>query len=178
MAARKATTATAGTHVTAKPAPKTAAKPAPKATATRATSRSKARPKEEEDVDLLSEIDEPDASTDDDDDFDLLDEISEENGESWQPANDEDQPRGIQGTVTYRGTVDSDFHKEPVNLVELRAKDGTEWSIRGYHSVLENQIDKADPEVGDLIAVKYLGEKDNKRGDNTYHDYRVVVRKK
>jgi hypothetical protein len=140
-------------------------------------------PEVEEEPDLLGGLDEPEAAAEEeDDDLDLLDGITEDNGTAWMPWDDEDQPVGIQGKVTYIGEVDSDYSDDMVPLIELEAKDGTLWSIRGYAQVLANQIKKNQPEVGDFFAVKYLGEKPGKRVDKktkepvNYKNFKAAVK--
>ncbi len=114
----------------------------------------------------------------DDESFDLLDGLTEDNGTPWIPDDDDDpSPAGIQGTVTFVGTVPSDYGPEECPIVEIEAADGTSWSIRGYSTALRNQINKADPQVGDLLAAKYFGVKESK-GGREYKNYKVVVRRK
>lgn len=89
------------------------------------------------------------------------------------PADDDEIPDGIQGHILSVSTVATDqkYGGGDVPYLEIEEKDGHIWSVRGYHTVLRNQIEKHDPQVGDLVALKYLGEKDNKKGDNTYQNY-------
>jgi hypothetical protein len=142
----------------------------------RTTTKSKAKTESKDEPDLLAGLAD-DVPAGDDEDFDLLDSLTEDNGTPWYPWEEEDQPKGIQGTVTYVGQVDSDYgDKEPVPYIELRTKAGEEWSIRGYGFVLQNQIEKTDPQVGDLFAVKYLGEKTGRKSGNDYHNFKAVVR--
>jgi hypothetical protein len=53
------------------------------------------------------------------------------------------------------------------------------WGIRGYATVLENQMNKeieAGLKLGDLFAVVYKGVQSNRKGDNEYKNF--VVRSK
>lgn len=154
--------------------PPTARKAAP------ATNAKPGTPKEEE-PDLLSDLKDdgpaPVSSTPDDDEvYDLLDGLSEDQGTPWIPDDeDEPSPEGIQGRVKYVGEVASDFGPETAPLIELEAADGTVWSIRGYATVLRNQITKADPKVGDIMAVRYFGMKAGK-GGRDYKNFKVAVK--
>ena len=156
-------------------------KAAPKKSAAsgRTASKSKAAPVEDDDdVDLLADIkdDAPAAVADDDEVYDLLDGISEDEGTPWIPDDEDDpSPEGIQGTVKFIGEVSSDYGPEMCPIIELEAKDGTLWSVRGYSTVLRNQIEKADPQIGDLMAVRYFGTKAGKSG-REYKNYKVVVK--
>lgn len=141
----------------------------------------KAAPKAaESEPDLLSGLaDDGPAPTisDDDESFDLLDGLNEDEGTPWIP-DDEDNPspEGIQGRVKYVGEIGSDYGPEMVPIIELEAADGTLWSVRGYSTVLRNQINKAAPAVGDFLAIRFFGEKNSKSG-RAYKNYKVAIRK-
>lgn len=115
----------------------------------------------------------------DDESLDLLDGITEDQGDAWMPKDDEDHPEGIQGKVITVTTVETDakYGGGSVPLLEIEEADGHIWSVRGYHTVLRNQIEKNDPQVGDMIGIKYLGEKQNRSGDNSYSNYGIVCPK-
>lgn len=137
------------------------------------------RPVDDE-PDLLSDLKDdgpPAASTGDDDEvFDLLDGLSEDEGTPWIPDDDDDpSPEGIQGRVKFVGEVSSDYGPETCPLIELDDGNGTVWSIRGYSTVLRNQITKADPRVGDIMAVRYFGVKTGKGGKD-YKNFKVAVK--
>jgi hypothetical protein len=121
---------------------------------------------------LLADLGTEDA-VDDDEEIDLLDGITEDSGDAWMPADDEDSPEGIQGHVLSLTYIETDqkYGGGEVPMLEIQEKDGHVWSVRAYHTVLRNQIEKNAPEVGDLVALKYLGEKENKKGDNSYQNY-------
>lgn len=154
---------------------KAAAKPA-----ARTTTRSKpAAAKVADEPDLLAGLDEAAPAEDESEEgLDLLAGITEDNGTAWVPFDDDDQPRGIQGIVTYVGSVGSDYSDEDVPLIELTdsGDPSVTWSIRGYATALRNQIQKCDPQVGDLFAVKYLGETKSKKRDKDYHDFKAAVK--
>jgi hypothetical protein len=131
--------------------------------------------------DLLSDLkdDGPAPVADDEtESFDLLDGLSEDEGTPWIPDDEDDpSPEGIQGRVKFLGTVPSEYGPEECPYVELEAADGTIWSVRGYATVLRNQITKANPQVGDLMAVRYFGVKTGKgKNAREYKNYKVVVK--
>lgn len=151
-----------------------AAKAAPKAAPARARKAPAAKAVEPE-VDLLAGMEDASAPHATDDPLDLLADISEDNGVAWIPSDeDADCPDGIQGRLVYRGSVESDYGND-VPMLEIEQADGEVWSVRAYHTVLRNQIEKADPAVGDTVAIKYFGLKSGKGDD--YHNYKVVVRR-
>jgi hypothetical protein len=167
--AKKATPAAASTR---RAAPAKAAKAAP------------AKPVVEE-PDLLADMaDESSSGTEDDSDYDLLSDLQEENGTAWMPWDEEDQPDGVQGRVVYIGSIEADAKYGGGDKPYVELQDRTDpdlvWGIRGYATVLNNQLTREIDKglaVGDTMAVKYFGEKDNRKGDNVYKNFRVVVKK-
>lgn len=151
----------------------------PRKTATKEAPPKEAPKKDEQEPDLLSGMEDAPEKSAEDEEFDLLDELSEDNGVAWQPANDEEQPRGIQGKVSYIGEIEKDakFGGGFAPMLELTTKDDTVWSIRGYHRVLDNKIQRMldkGLKVGDFAAFKYLGEKPGK--DQDYQNYAADYR--
>lgn len=130
-----------------------------------------------EEPDLLSGLtDEGPAQAGEDEVFDLLDGLTEDEGTPWKPQDEDDpSPEGIQGRVKYRGTVPSDYGQEDIPHVLIEAADGTIWSVRGYSTVLRNQINKADPQIGDLMACRYFGPKTGRSG-REYENYKVAAK--
>lgn len=146
----------------------------------------KTRTKRDDEPDLLAEMDSETTAIDDDEDFDLLDDMTEDNGTPWNPANNDDCPRGIQGRVLFVSEVEKDQEFgggfAPLLEIQDRSDEKLIWTVRGYHTVLHNQIEKASPEVGDTIALKYFGFKVTKEAvgrkkEEGYHNYKVVVRR-
>lgn len=113
---------------------------------------------------------------------DLLDEVEEDDSEGWVPK---EKGEGIAGIVVKVGETKSDFAAEgtdaTVPVVTIESKDGTKWRIIGYSAVLKREITDADPRVGDMMGVKYFGEKLLKSGKfqgRPYKHFGVVVRRK
>lgn len=122
----------------------------------------------------------------DDDDFvdvdDLLDEVEEDDSEGWVPT---EKGEGIAGVVVKVGETRSDFANDGENpmvpTVTILTKTGDKYRVIGYGAVLKRELQDADPRVGDLIAVKYFGEKPIKKGrfaGKPYKHFGVVVRRK
>lgn len=133
-------------------------------------------------VDLLADMDTAPTGPVEEEDFDLLSEMSESDAKAWVPWNEDDQPRGIQGVVVHVGTVtqEAKYGGDEVPYVELRDKDDTVWGIRGYSTVLESQMNREIDKglsSGDLFAVVYKGETQNRAGDNTYKNFAVKSKK-
>jgi hypothetical protein len=137
----------------------------------------------DDEVDLLADITAETANApDDDEDFDLLSDLSGSDAVAWMPWDEEDQPTGIQGRAVHIGTVtqDAKFGGDEVPYVEIQAKDGTVWGIRGYATVLKNQMQREIDNglsTGDLFAVAYLGVKENRKKDNEYKNFKVLSKR-
>jgi hypothetical protein len=117
---------------------------------------------------------------DDTDLDDLLDEVIEDDSEGWVPS---EPGEGISGVVVAVGETRSDFAKDGedpmVPTVTIRTKDGSKFRVIGYGAVLRRELMDANPKVGDLMAVKYFGEKLIKKGrfaGKPYKHFGVVVR--
>ena len=127
-----------------------------------------------------------DAPATNEDDFagvdDLLGEVEEDDSEGWVPK---EKGEGIAGIVVKIGETRSDFANDGEDpmcpTVTIQTKDGTKWRVIGYGAVLKREIKDADPKVGDMMAVKYFGEKPIKSGrfaGKPYKHFGVVVRRK
>ena len=133
---------------------------------------------EKDEVDKL--FDEPAGLSEDDFD-DLLDSVEEDDSEGWVPKQ---KGEGISGKVIKVGTTRSDFANDGEDpmcpTVVIETKSGDKWRVIGYGTVLKREMIDQNPEVGDLMAVKYFGEKPIKSGrfqGKPYKHYGVLVRK-
>jgi hypothetical protein len=112
---------------------------------------------------------------------DLLGEVEEDDSEGWVPT---EKGEGIAGIVTKVGETRSDFangDEDPMcPTVTIQTKDSTKWRVIGYGAVLKRELQDANPQVGDMIAVKYFGEKPIRNGrfaGKMYKHFGVVVRR-
>lgn len=110
---------------------------------------------------------------------DLLNEVVEDDSEGWVPS---EPGEGISGVVVAVGTTRSDFAKDGedpmVPTVTIQTKNG-KYRVIGYGAVLRRELMDANPKVGDLIAVKYFGEKLIKKGrfaGKPYKHFGAIVR--
>jgi hypothetical protein len=97
------------------------------------------------------------------------DDVDEERGsfpEPWKPEAGET----LIGIVRDRRSVDTDDGQRDV--LELERPDGTRVSVWLSRAVLREEIDRANPKLGDGLGIKYLGEREGKSG-RPYHLYRV-----
>jgi hypothetical protein len=126
----------------------------------------------------------PDGELDDLDD--LLDDVEEDDSEGWVPS---EKGEGISGIVVKIGETRSDFAQNEEDAmcptVTLKCKDPDndgefiKYRVIGYGAVLKREIQDANPQVGDRMAVKYFGEKPIRNGrykGKMYKHFGVVVR--
>lgn len=118
----------------------------------------------------------------------LLDELNnapEETGEyteseQWRPEPGD----GIEGIVTevysfrgkFKDSKTNDFPTIPGWVLKVEGDD-TLWSVAGLHGVLRQEMEKADAQVGDRVAVLYSGKRPTKDGEGEYNHYRLAIRR-
>lgn len=125
-----------------------------------------------------------DVKTTGEDDFadadDLLNQVEEDDSEGWVPT---ERGEAISGVVTKVSEIKSDFASDSdpdpmCPTVTIETKDG-KFRVIGYSSVLKREIRDADPKVGDLMAVKFWGERLLKKGKfagRPYKHFSVAVK--
>lgn len=113
---------------------------------------------------------------------DLLNSVQEDDAEGWVPN---ERGESLAGVVTKIGETRSDFATSEDDAmcptVTILTKDGDKYRVIGYGAVLKRELQDANPRVGDLIAVKYWGEKPIKKGKfagKMYKHFSVAVKHK
>lgn len=113
---------------------------------------------------------------------DLLNSVQEDDSEGWVPAEKGDS---LSGVVIKIGETRSDFARDGEDpmcpTVTVLTKEGDKFRVIGFGAVLKRELADADPQVGDLFAVKYWGEKLIKKGKyagKPYKHYSVAVKRK
>jgi hypothetical protein len=113
---------------------------------------------------------------------DLLNTVQEDDAEGWVPT---EKGESLAGVVVKVGETRSDFAtkgEDPmVPTITVKTREGDKFRVIGFGSVLKREIEDADPQVGDLFAVKYWGEKPIKKGPyagKNYKHYTVAVKHK
>lgn len=107
-------------------------------------------------TDILTQADDIDA---------MLDGV----GEPWDPEPGE----RVSGTVVEIDECQSSFGPDAYPVVTIKTEDGDFVSIYCSRSVLLGQMQRARPQIGDRIGVRFDGKKMSKSG-NSYFAYRVV----
>ena len=92
----------------------------------------------------------------------IHDELDREFAPAWKP-----QPGDkLVGIVTDLSVRDGTYGQYPI--ITLRGGDG-ELAVHAFHEVLQNELGRVAPKLGDHIGIKYVG----KDPDKGYHRYRV-----
>jgi hypothetical protein len=103
------------------------------------------------------------------DPFDDLDEAVDRDVVTW---DHETEPK-IAGQVVEIGSVTTRYGTSPT--VDVLTKDGRQVQIPGFGAVRKRQL-SSGIDVGDLLAMRYLGKVQGKSGQKPYDDFRTVVR--
>src|SRR4051812_23971850 len=82
---------------------------------------------------------------------DLLAELNKPEPAVWRPTEPGDS---IIGVVARFGTWSGRYGDCPVVTLDV---DGAEVEVRAAHQVLQSQLERARPRIGDVLAVRYLG---------------------
>lgn len=124
---------------------------------------------------------------------DLLDSVVEDDSEGWVPK---EKGEGIMGVVLAVGQIKSDFASDtdpdpmcptvtlqtkPTPEQAAEGKGGDKFRVIGYGAVLKRELREKDPQVGDVMAVKYFGEgilKTGKFAGRKFKNFGVVVMRK
>ena len=74
--------------------------------------------------------------------------------------------------VSFR-IVDGEYGAYPI--VEGTLEDGSEGAFSAGRSVVKARLLDNPPEKGDILSIRYLGEKTSEKTGREYHDYKVVL---
>ena len=88
---------------------------------------------------------------------------------AWRP--DQDDPATLVGQVISIDVGESDYGRYPIIVV--RKEDGEEKTVHGFHSVLQSELMKKRPQIGEKVGLKFLG--DVPGATRSYKGYRVEV---
>jgi len=101
---------------------------------------------------------------------DLIAEAKAGYPESWIPKKKDEALAGKLVKVDKGNTAFG-----PCKIAVLETEDGTKRSVWLLHTTLVSQFEQANPSIGDIVAIVYLGQvKSKTEGHSDYHSYRVV----
>lgn len=95
------------------------------------------------------------------------------NAEAWRP--DKEDADLLVGEIVDIDRGQSDY--EPYPILTVRKEDGSEVAVHAFHTVLKNELIRQQPNIGERIGIKYLGEQKTKPGSkfSSFIGYRVKV---
>lgn len=101
--------------------------------------------------------------------FDKLRAALDQEERTWEPTEPGEQ---IMGRIT--GIEYTDTRNGPVPVVVMTAEDGSRVRAFCGRRVLRRQLVQSRVQPGDLVGIRFLGERESKAG-NRFFDYTVVV---
>jgi len=102
----------------------------------------------------------------------LHDRADEPLPESWQPTGPGDE---IVGKFTRLDKGTTSYGPCWIVVLESIKQPGNYRSVWLFHTALQNQFNKARPQQGELILVRYEGKRKPKAGGAEYHDWKVLT---
>jgi hypothetical protein len=97
------------------------------------------------------------------------DQLDAEFAPAWRP----EPGQKVAGEVVALGER-AGYDEKNYPVLTVRTNDG-EFAVHAFHAVLRNELAKAHPQIGEVIAIKYLGKTSTRDGKSSYHSYRVAV---
>lgn len=98
-----------------------------------------------------------------------IEELLEIQSEAWKP--EDGSPQSIVGELIERATMPGDKYGPYPFLSILPDGSNTAWAVHAFGTVLQGEIAKQDPQVGDKVGLKFLGVPAGKE----YKLYKLVV---
>lgn len=102
----------------------------------------------------------------------LHDRAEEPLPESWQPQQPGEELVGKFVRLDRGATA---YGPCWIVIVESIKTPGLLRSVWLFHTALKNQFDKARPQAGELILIRYEGKRTPKGGGQQYHDWKVIA---
>lgn len=91
--------------------------------------------------------------------------------EAWRP--DKDSPETLVGVVAGYEKATSEYGEK--DIMAVRDVDGKEWSVWLIHAALVAAVARERPQIGELVLIRYQGEKTSATSGRRYHAYRLEV---
>ncbi len=103
----------------------------------------------------------------------LKDRLDEDpiSAEAWRPEPNQE----LIGIITRINDRQTDDFPDPYPVITIQPIEGDLKAFHAFHTVAKTELLGQDPQVGDEIGIRYLGEEKGAR--YSYHNYRIVVEK-
>jgi len=107
---------------------------------------------------------------------DLRTALANDTGELPDRWNPDDEPgTTLVGTLLGIETIATSLGEARIAHIE-DADDGHVWGVMIERSVLKNRFEQLQPQTGDTLGIKYIGQVEPRtKGGNAYHNYVVRV---
>ena len=105
-------------------------------------------------------------------DIDAMLDSADDYAAAWIPEKAGDQ---ITGTVVSRSSRDGGYGDYPI--VTIQPAKGDALAVHATNVAIKAKVLEKNPQAGDEIGIRFLGEATSK-GGNTYKNFKVVVTKK
>jgi len=90
---------------------------------------------------------------------------------TWQPEQPDDEVIGVLTKVTMQAPTAFG----PCPVVTLALESGELVSVFLFHTVLRRMFERERVTLGEMVLIRYLGERKPEGGGKPYVDYRLVV---
>ena len=102
-----------------------------------------------------------------------LDELIELEVSGWNP---EPGAKLVGLVIDRRDGIEGGY--DPYTMLVIQTGEQEATAVHCFHSALRSEVERQDPQVGDQIAVKYLGQKPTKGQSRfaSYEAYNLIVR--
>ncbi len=91
--------------------------------------------------------------------------------EGWRPEIGQE----LIGTIVRMDERQTDDYPDPYPILTIKPIEGDLIAFHAFHTVAKTELAGQEPQVGDEIGIRYLGEEKGAR--YSYHNYRIVVEK-
>jgi hypothetical protein len=101
----------------------------------------------------------------------IINDLDRDYAEAWRP----DPGEVLAGAITEITSRDGGYGEYPILVVRQGAPMETELAFHAIHTVAQSELASKKPQIGETIAIKYLGKREAASGKTTYDGYKVVI---
>ena len=101
----------------------------------------------------------------------IIDDLDRNFAPAWRP----DAGDTLIGKVVGISARDGGFGEYPIVVVRPGQTAETELAFHAIHTVAQNELASKKPQIGEMIAIKYVGKRESASGKAKYHGYKVVI---
>lgn len=98
-----------------------------------------------------------------------IDDLLDAESQTWKPDTEGDT---VKGKLIDRGEWTGDYGTSPTLTIQTDA--GDIYVVFCSSGVLKSNVERQNPQIGDEVGIRYLGEAEGKSG-RTYKNFKFVV---